>query len=68
MEKAKEKGIPVVLVDQGIAAGHEDLYLTFVSTDNKAAAKVAGEYMVEQLGEEGGYDGLEKLQRYAAEP
>lgn len=54
MEKAKEKGIPVVLVDQGIAAGHEDLYLTFVSTDNKAAAKVAGEYMVEQLGEEGG--------------
>ena len=48
MEKAKEAGIPVVLVDQGIEA-HEDLYITFVSTDNFAAAKVAGEYMVEKL-------------------
>lgn len=51
MEKAKEAGIPVVLVDQGVEAGHEDLYVTFVSTDNFAAAKVAGEYMAEQLGE-----------------
>lgn len=53
MEKAKEAGIPVVLVDQGIEAGHEDLYVTFISTDNFAAAKVAGEYMAEQLGGEG---------------
>ena len=53
MEKAKEAGIPVVLVDQGIEAGHEDLYVSFISTDNFAAAKVAGEYMAEQLGGEG---------------
>ena len=53
MEKAKEAGIPVVLVDQGIEAGHEDLYITFISTDNYAAAKVAGEFMVERLGGEG---------------
>jgi len=53
MEKAKEKNIPVVLVDQGIDE-HDDLYVTFISTDNFAAAKVAGEYMADQLGEEGG--------------
>ena len=51
MEKAKEAGIPVVLIDQGIEAGHEDLYITFISTDNFEAAKVAGQYMAEQLGE-----------------
>ena len=53
MEKAKEAGIPVVLIDQGIEAGHEDLYITFISTDNYAAAKKAGEFMAEKLGGEG---------------
>lgn len=53
MEKAKEAGIPVVLIDQGIEAGHEDLYITFISTDNYAAAQVAGQYMAEKLGGEG---------------
>lgn len=53
MEKAKEAGIPVVLIDQGIEAGHEDLYVTFISTDNFAAAKKAGEFMAEKLGGEG---------------
>ena len=53
MEKAKEQNIPVVLIDQGIEAGHEDLYVTFISTDNYAAAKVAGENMAELLGGEG---------------
>ena len=51
MEKAKEAGIPCVLVDQGIEAGHEDLYISFVSTDNFAAAKVAGAFMGEKLAE-----------------
>ena len=53
MEKAKEAGIPVVLIDQGIEAGHEDLYITFISTDNYAAAQQAGQFMAEQLGGEG---------------
>ena len=53
MEKAKEAGIPVVLIDQGIEAGHEDLYITFISTDNFAAAQKAGEFMAEKLGGEG---------------
>ena len=50
LEKAKAAGIPVVLVDQGIEAGHEDLYVTFISTDNLAGGKSAGERMVKELG------------------
>jgi ribose transport system substrate-binding protein len=53
LEKAKAAGIPVVLVDQGIEAGHEDLYVTFISTDNLAGGKSAGERMVEELGGKG---------------
>ena len=50
LEKAKEAGIPVVLVDQGVEAGHEDLYVTFISTDNLAGGKSAGERMAQELG------------------
>ena len=49
LEKAHEAGIPVVLVDQGIEAGHEDLYITFISTDNLAGGKSAGERMAQEL-------------------
>ncbi len=52
LEKAKAAGIPVICVDQGIA-GREDLFVTFVSTDNFAAAKVAGERMAKELGGQG---------------
>ena len=50
MEKAKAAGIPVVLVDQGVEAGHEELYVTFISTDNFAGGKSAGERMAAELG------------------
>lgn len=53
LKKVKEAGIPVVLVDQGIAAGNEDLYLTFIATDNYNCGKMAGERMVKELGGEG---------------
>jgi ribose transport system substrate-binding protein len=49
LEKAKTAGIPVVLVDQGIEKGHEDLFVTFISTDNAAGGKNAGERMVKEL-------------------
>lgn len=39
LQKAKEAGIPVVLVDSSIEAGHEDLYVTHIGTDNENAAK-----------------------------
>ena len=53
LQKAKDAGIPVVLVDQGIEAGHEDLYVTLISTDNLAGGKSAGERMVKELNNAG---------------
>lgn len=49
LQKAKAAGIPVVLVDQGVTAGNEELYVTFISTDNFAGGKSAGERMAEEL-------------------
>jgi ribose transport system substrate-binding protein len=50
LQKAKEKGIPVILVDSTIEAGHEDLYITYVGTDNFAAAKLGAETLSTALG------------------
>lgn len=50
LQKAKEAGIPVVIVDSGIE-GNEDLYVTYVGTDNVASGKVAGQMMVDAIGE-----------------
>lgn len=53
LEKAKAAGIPVVLVDQTIEAGHEDLYVTYIGTDNTNAGKEAGKKVSEWLGNKG---------------
>ena len=53
LQKAKEKGIPVVLVDSSIEEGHEDLYVTYIGTDNFAAAKQGAEVLSEALGNTG---------------
>lgn len=53
LKKAKEAGIPVVLVDQTIEAGNEDLYISYIGTDNFNAGKVAGETMATVLGGKG---------------
>lgn len=50
LQKAKEAGIPVVLVDSSIEAGHEDLYVTYIGTDNFNAAKQGAEVLSEALG------------------
>jgi ribose transport system substrate-binding protein len=50
LQKAKEKGIPVILVDSTIEAGHEDLYITYVGTDNYAAAKLGAETLSTAMG------------------
>ena len=50
LQKAKEKGIPVILVDSTIEAGNEDLYITYVGTDNFAAAKLGAETLSTALG------------------
>ena len=50
MNKAKEAGIPIVIVDSPVEPGNEDLYITFVGTDNFNAGKVGGETLAEALG------------------
>jgi ribose transport system substrate-binding protein len=51
--KAHDAGIPVVIVDSPVAKGHEDLYITFVGTDNLNAGVQAGKQMVQTLGNKG---------------
>ena len=48
LQKAKDAGIPVVLVDSCIE-GNEELYVTYVGTDNFAAAKQGAEVLSEAL-------------------
>lgn len=50
LKEAKEAGIPVVLVDSTIAEGNDDLYVTYIGTDNAAAAKQGAEVLSEALG------------------
>ena len=51
--KARDAGIPVVTVDSPVAKGHEDLYITFVGTDNFNAGVQAGKHMAQALGNKG---------------
>lgn len=53
LQKAKDAGIPVILVDSTIAAGNEALYLTYVGTDNFNAAKIGAGKLTESLGNTG---------------
>jgi ribose transport system substrate-binding protein len=53
LRKAKDAGIPVVLVDQTIEPGNEDLYVTYIGTDNFNAGKVGGETLVKALNNTG---------------
>ena len=49
LQKAHDKGIPVVLVDSTIE-GNEDLYITYIGTDNYAAAEIGAQVLSEALG------------------
>jgi ribose transport system substrate-binding protein len=53
LRKAKEAGIPVVLVDQTIEPGNEDLYVTYIGTDNFNAGKVGGQTLAKALNNSG---------------
>ena len=54
LEKCKEAGVPVIMVDSGPADGtDESLYVTYIGTDNYAGSKTAAEKMVEELNGEG---------------
>lgn len=49
LQSAKEKGIPVVIIDSALQAGYEDLYVSFVGTNGQDAGYVLGEMAVEQF-------------------
>ncbi len=46
LQKAKDAGVPVILVDQPIAAGNEELYETLIATDNVNAGRELATYLV----------------------
>jgi galactofuranose transport system substrate-binding protein len=50
LTEAKEANIPVVLLDRGIEAS-EELYLTSVASDQVKEGRVAGEWLVAEVGE-----------------
>jgi ribose transport system substrate-binding protein len=50
LDRASDEGIPVVAVDTGIDHPHIS---SLVQTDNLAAARLAGDYIVEQTGGQG---------------
>jgi ribose transport system substrate-binding protein len=50
VEKAFNSGIPVIILDRGV---NTDSYTTFVNSDNVQIGRIAGEYIIEQLGGDG---------------
>ena len=46
LQKAMDAGVPVILVDQPIAAGNEALYETLIATDNVNAGRELATYLV----------------------
>jgi ribose transport system substrate-binding protein len=53
VKKAHESGIPVAIIDSGLAESAAGTYQTFLSTDNCAAGQLAAKTMVEKVGTEG---------------
>lgn len=51
LEEAKEAGIPVVLLDRQVDSS-EDLYLTAVGSDLVHEGEVAGQWLVDEVGDE----------------
>jgi galactofuranose transport system substrate-binding protein len=50
LQEAKDANIPVVLLDRGVDAS-EDLYLTSVASDQVKEGRVAGEWLVNTVGD-----------------
>ena len=51
LQKAKEAGIPVIIIDASIDEGNEDLFLSHVGSNNYAIGYEAAKQMVEKIGE-----------------
>lgn len=53
VKRAYESGIPVAIIDSGLAEGNEKYYQTFLSTDNCAAGEQAAQMMIDSVGTSG---------------
>ncbi len=53
VKRAFESGIPVAIIDSGLAEGNEKYYQTFLSTDNCAAGEQAAQMMIDSVGTAG---------------
>ncbi|WP_336057994.1 ABC transporter substrate-binding protein [Nitratireductor sp. CH_MIT9313-5] len=53
VKRAYESGIPVVIVDSGLADSAKGTYQSFLSTDNCAAGEEVAKRMIEEAGTEG---------------
>lgn len=50
LKNAKDANVPVIIVDQPIAAGNDQLYETLIATDNVAAGTALATYLVQNIG------------------
>ncbi|ASJ72004.1 ABC transporter substrate-binding protein [Granulosicoccus antarcticus] len=53
VKRAFESGIPVAIIDSGLAEGNQEYYQTFLSTDNCAAGEQAAQMMIDSAGSTG---------------
>ena len=53
LRRAHEAGIPVILVDQTIEAGNEDLFITYIGTDNHRAGVMGGQALAREMNNTG---------------
>ena len=53
VKRAFEAGIPVAIIDSGLAEGSEQYYQAFLSTDNCAAGELAAQMMIDNAGSTG---------------
>lgn len=51
LQKAKDAGIPVIIADAAVDEGNEDLYATYIGSDNYAIGQEAAKQMIEKVGE-----------------
>lgn len=49
LEKAKEKGIPVVMIDSDLAEDKQDLRASFIGSSNYEAGQMVGQYIVDNF-------------------
>jgi len=51
LQKAKDAGIPVIIADAAVDEGNEELYATYIGSDNYKIGVEAAEQMIEKIGE-----------------